>query len=375
MEEEQDYCSNFWVGLEDNSDSEEDIYLLGQHSMSSSSETYTVGFVMADVVEIQHYGYILSDQLKVGLKREPQNLYDKNAIKVFLAGNIKVGSIEDSVAAILSPMMKSKLIFIEGIVSYSCPARNQTKIPCQMRIFAPHEAFQTVKSAILEGGLKFSEENKVEKEKKGVDEIFKKLEGSGWLFHRENSSDLPPFWEEKENGSYFNLLYNFHTTKRPEPLRAGIFADDTGMGKTLTLLSLIAFDICDSASSFSRDTGRLDVDKSHVISKQDEVFSVSGGKRRRISEIISIEVNSVGIVSKSATDIDRKTTLVVCPPSVVETWEEHLNEHTGSGKLKIYKYYGERAGDPEELRKYDIVLTTYTLSVLKNYGQFPLQRS
>lgn len=68
-------------------------------------------------------------------------------------------------------------------------------------------------------------------------------EGLGWLVHRENSNDLPPFWEEK-NGEYANVLTNYQMDTRPEPLRGGIFADDMGLGKTLTLLSLISFDKC-----------------------------------------------------------------------------------------------------------------------------------
>ncbi|KAK0595053.1 hypothetical protein LWI29_003028 [Acer saccharum] len=68
-------------------------------------------------------------------------------------------------------------------------------------------------------------------------------EGLGWLFQRENSKDLPSFWEEK-NGIFFNFVTNYTMDNRPEPLRGRLFADDMGLGKTLTLLSLIALDKC-----------------------------------------------------------------------------------------------------------------------------------
>jgi SWI/SNF-related matrix-associated actin-dependent regulator of chromatin subfamily A3 len=64
-------------------------------------------------------------------------------------------------------------------------------------------------------------------------------EALGWMVHREESADLPPFWQEGEDGGFENVLTNQKTEKRPSPLKGGIFADDMGLGKTLTLLSLI----------------------------------------------------------------------------------------------------------------------------------------
>ncbi|PON99741.1 Cdk-activating kinase assembly factor [Trema orientale] len=55
-----------------------------------------------------------------------------------------------------------------------------------------------------------------------------------------------------------------------------------------------------------------------------------------------------------------KTTLIVCPPSVLSTWNTQLKDHTKDGSFKVYTYHGGgRTDNAEELRKYDIVLTTY----------------
>lgn len=144
-------------------------------------------------------------------------------------------------------------------------------------------------------------------------------EGLWWLAHRENSSELPPFWEEK-NGCYMNLLTNCETKTRPEPLRGGTFADDMGSGKTLTLISLIAFDKYPTTLPFS----------------------------------ISDEVQE----EKSCCE---KPTLIVCPSSVLSTWTTQLKDHTTPGSLKVYMYYGNRTKNAEELKKCDIVLTTYNI--------------
>lgn len=105
-------------------------------------------------------------------------------------------------------------------------------------------------------------------------------EGLGWLVHRENSGELPPFWEERD-GEYVNVLTNYRTDKRPEPLRGGIFADDMGLGKTLTLLSLIAFDKFGSFIAGDR------VNSAGEQCGDDEVRSESAktkGKRGRTSK-------------------------------------------------------------------------------------------
>jgi SWI/SNF-related matrix-associated actin-dependent regulator of chromatin subfamily A3 len=96
-----------------------------------------------------------------------------------------------------------------------------------------------------------------------------------------------------------------------------------GLGKTLTLLSLIA-----------RSKAR------NVVVKK-----AKGAKRRKIDDA----------------EEGSRTTLVVCPPSVFSSWVTQLEEHTKAGSLKVYMYHGERTDDKNVLLKYDIVITTYSI--------------
>ncbi|KAJ7972093.1 SNF2-related [Quillaja saponaria] len=303
--------------------------------MSSSSETSSVGFIMVDIVEVESYGFIVGGQLKVGLALEPQNPHEKNGIKVVVDG-FKLAIIEEPVAAVLSPMMVSKLIEVEGIVCNSFPALYQTKIPCQIRMFALLKDLPTAKATISEGVLHLSEaqfekEKKDEKEIKDLDEL-SKIVG--------------------ENFSKKRALKMMDPSK--DVIKSDLFMHQKeGLGWIISL-----GEFC--ASSSSTDTGSLDVEKSHDISEQDEGFSLLGCKRGRLSEMDhatpkkreagNVKVNSVGIVDKFSTDMRTKTTLVVCHSSVVATWEENLKEHTVPNKFKMYKYYGNRTEDPEELK-------------------------
>ncbi|TQE06120.1 hypothetical protein C1H46_008316 [Malus baccata] len=354
----------------------------------------------------------------VGLVREPLNPYDSNAIKVLNTRTLQVGHIERSVAAVLAPLIDSNLISVEGIVPNTRSKANRFKIPCQVHIFARFEAFPSAKSAIMRSGLQLIcdadasftlsealvvKEKKDERGSKSVDEIFKLVEesankkgalqaleppkqvikselfvhqkeGLGWLVHRENSGELPPFWEEKD-GSFVNVLTNYHTDKRPEPLRGGILADDMGLGKTLTLLSLIAFDKYGSVDVSVLDDNKIGDDSLSVsYSKKGKRGAPSkkgtGSRKKSKTEDTNassnVEGKCVSVDDKSFGYCSTKTTLIVCPPSVFSTWVTQLGEHTRPGRLKVYMYYGERTSNAEELKEYDIVLTTYSILSTEN---------
>ncbi|XAR69506.1 DNA helicase [Bertholletia excelsa] len=400
-------------------------------SLSQSSETCMIGFVIVNIVGLQYYSGRISGREMVGLVREPLNPYDENAIKVLNTRTIQVGHIERSAAKVLAPLIDQNLISVEGIVPKTPARGNRYKMPVQVHIFARIEAFPSVTSAISRGGLQLISdidasftlsEAVIVKEKKAktdgrtLDEIFKLVdenvskkssmeplqppkdvikselflhqkEGLGWLVHRENSKELPPFWEERD-GAYVNVLTNYQTDTRPEPLRGGIFADDMGMGKTLTLLSLIAFDKCGSAIFSSvADSTRVDTEQSEKMGELDNPKVGLGrkkGKRARGREDSSslkrrktedIQLDTM-VKWKSVVGLDRKSdgsgfkpTLIVCPPSVFSTWVTQLAEHTRQGTLKAYLYHGERTQDAKELLKYDIVLTTYSTLASEEHWQ------
>lgn len=398
------------------------------------NESFMVGFVIANIVGLQYYSGTITGRELVGLVREPLNPFDQNALKVLNTRCLQVGHIERSVAAVLSPLIDSNMINVEGIVPNSRSGGNKYKIPCQVHVFARVEDFESVKTAISRGGLVLLSQMEVgfglseamvvkEKNKKSglksLDEIFKLVdenvnkkgklgaleppkeviksqlfehqkEGLWWLVNRENSGELPPFWEEKD-GEFVNVLTNYHTNRRPEPLRGGIFADDMGLGKTLALLSLIAFDKCGGG------TGVVGGNKDNVaeeIGGDDEDVSVSGSKKgkrgraskkviggrkkRKVEDTLSdgnVKGKSVLMADKSSGVPCAKTTLIVCPPAVFSTWITQLEEHTQRGSLGVYMYYGERTREVEELKKHDIVLTTYsTLAAEDPWEDSPVKK-
>ncbi|XP_014491136.2 putative SWI/SNF-related matrix-associated actin-dependent regulator of chromatin subfamily A member 3-like 1 [Vigna radiata var. radiata] len=346
-------------------------------SASSSSELFLLGFIEANIVGVQHHHATISGRAVVVLHREPDNIHDANAIKVTNIHGDHVGYIERAVAAVLTPLIDNELITVAAIVP---DARKTYRILCQIHIFARLQDFEVVKCALSRCPCRLINESeaaftlsdsaavkatKAVKNTMTVDAIFSLMnsnlanknraidflepprsiirtellphqkEGLAWLVRREKTDDLPPFWEEND-GKFVNILTDYQTDKRPDPLRGGIVADEMGLGKTLTLLSLIAFD-------------KMSLMGVSMKCRTDGMW-VSLEKRRRNE-----------IEGYRGTGLRTNATLVVCPPSAMSAWITQLEDHSVPGALKTYLYYGERrTEDTEELKKYDLVLTTYT---------------
>ncbi|KAG9454866.1 hypothetical protein H6P81_007770 [Aristolochia fimbriata] len=384
-------------------------------SPSTPSEACLVGFVIVNIVGLKYYSGRISGREMVALVREPLNRYDPNAIKVLNTRTVQVGHIERSAAAVLAPLVDASLIVIEGIVPKPPQNKNPFRLPCQIHIFASPEEMPTVRAVISSSGLDLISEvdhafalsdavivkEKIpDKKSRSIDKIFTAFETSshkngkvriveppndivkselflhqkealGWLIHRENSAGLPPFWEEKDR-IFTNVLTNYQTKEKPEPLRGGIFADDMGLGKTLTMISLIA------TNRYTKD------DNLENVEEDEENSSVSAGKRTRASK--KRKRTGVSKTKRKLTDgtkkdgqhngVEPKSTLIVCPVSVFSTWTTQLEEHTKRGSFKVYFYYGERTSNAEEVRKYDIVLTTYnTLASELEWPESPINET
>jgi len=60
--------------------------------------------------------------------------------------------------------------------------------------------------------------------------------------------------------------------------------------------------------------------------------------------------------------IKSHATLIVCPLSTVQNWEEQFENHVQRDALQVYVYHGgQRVTDPSFLAKHDVVITTYNL--------------
>ncbi|MCO5577017.1 hypothetical protein L7F22_030839 [Adiantum nelumboides] len=365
-------------------------------------EKYLVGFIEVNVVGLQYYHGTVNNREMVRLIREPHNMYDRNAIRVDNMYGEQVGHIERYKACYLAPIVDNELAIIEGIIPRG--SKNTYRMPCQVFLFSKDTAMPTVLRRLVQSGLAVttpndpnfeqltamtvpdSTENTQEEAGRSVDEIFDTLilnqknvsaamepasiittplyphqkEALAWLAERENSNDLPPFWQEQTEKRvitrkfYVNSLTNFLTDKKPEPFRGGILADEMGLGKTLTLVSLIA-------------TNKPAM--SHTLVGETQVEGPTSFRSLKKQKLDSGEYQ---IDEKKSS----QATLVVCPLSVMSIWISQLEEHTLPGSLKVYLYHGaDRTRKANVLSSYDIVLTTYNILATEgNDSRYPLRK-
>ncbi|NXV86713.1 HLTF factor, partial [Calonectris borealis] len=246
------------------------------------------GTLRGSVVGLRYYTGIVNNNEMVALQREPNNPYDKNAVKVNNVNGDQVGHIKKELAAALAGIMDNKLALVEGVVPYG--ARNAFTMPVQMSFWGREENKKAVLDQLKRHGFKLAPPLKecgfgskwisgragpsysapvhaavqltTEQLKSEFDKLFEDLkeddktcemEGAeavgtlllphqkqalAWMVSRENSTDLPPFWEERSN-FYYNILTNFAEKQQPKNVLGGILADDMGLGKTLTTIALI----------------------------------------------------------------------------------------------------------------------------------------
>ncbi|XP_071609062.1 helicase-like transcription factor isoform X3 [Heliangelus exortis] len=251
------------------------------------------GTLRGSVVGLRYYTGIVNNNEMVALQREPSNPYDKNAVKVNNVNGDQVGHIKKELAAALAGIMDNNLASVEGVVPHG--AKNAFTMPVEMSFWGREENKEAVLDQLKKHGFKLAPPLKeqigsewdfgtqwmsgragpnysapvhaavqltTEQLKSEFDKLFEDLkeddktgemEGAetvgtlllphqkqalAWMVSRENSSDLPPFWEQRSN-FYYNILTNFTEKKRPENVLGGILADDMGLGKTLTTIALI----------------------------------------------------------------------------------------------------------------------------------------
>ncbi|XP_055361627.1 helicase-like transcription factor [Betta splendens] len=243
------------------------------------------GHLQGTVVGLRYYTGVVNSGEMVGLVRQPQNPYDRNAVMVANIYGNQVGHIKKELAAAMAHVMDNNLAKVEGVVHSG--TKNKFNMPVMLSFWGQEEKKNAVIEIMARRGYKLntlagrqtgSTQSSTSKgalpSKKGVtipltaeelknafDNLFEGLMESkdgekeaaesvgtqllphqkqalSWMCARENKSGLPPFWE-KRGELYYNSLTCFSAKEIPERVRGGILADDMGLGKTLTTIALI----------------------------------------------------------------------------------------------------------------------------------------
>ncbi|XP_048018521.1 LOW QUALITY PROTEIN: helicase-like transcription factor [Megalobrama amblycephala] len=415
-----------------------------------AEESVQIGSIQGSVVGLRYYTGMVNRGEMVSLVREPRNPYDRNAVMVANVYGSQVGHIKKELAAPMAYIMDNNLARVEGVVPFG--NTNKFTMPVILTFWGKEENRQAVNNQMTRYGFRLGTDLKggaaqtssgrnllglsskiaaipltVEELKNAFDKLFDDLmedktremepaeavctpllphqkQALSWMTSRENSNDLPPFWEEK-NGLYFNVLTNFAVKERPEKVLGGILADDMGLGKTLTTIALIVSNFhngkplpleqCEG-SSMPSTTRKKAASKEKSGNREEEPVGLSPLKRQH-DHIVIVDSDDEDAPQKKAKttkktakksantkkgvvlldDVDfaaalgavphrlclqksvrRRVlalvgahlepvgaqgpeTLIVCPLSVLSNWLDQFEQHIRANvTLKVYLYYG-----------------------------------
>lgn len=141
--------------------------------------------------------------------------------------------------------------------------------------------------------------------------------------------------EVRPNGTtrYREIISGMLCEEEPPQSLGGLLADMMGLGKTLSILSLVV-------SSLEQSQ-----EWTQMIPPSELVRDLPGIRNTR-------------------------TTLLVVPLSAVNNWVVQIKEHLKDDALSYYVFHGSsRTTDVDELSKYDLVITTYSIVLSELSGR------
>ncbi|KAL1855158.1 hypothetical protein Plec18170_004574 [Paecilomyces lecythidis] len=144
-----------------------------------------------------------------------------------------------------------------------------------------------------------------------------------------NEEDNNSLWRLEYRGNgvkrYREIISGMILSEEPPQTLGGLLADMMGLGKTLSILSLVMATLPESRNWEQR-------------------------------------IPSADLVRGSPGIRNTRTTLLVSPLSAVNNWVTQIKEHLTEGAISYYIFHGpSRTTDVDELAKYDLVITTYSI--------------
>ncbi|KAG0262624.1 hypothetical protein DFQ27_002245 [Actinomortierella ambigua] len=183
-------------------------------------------------------------------------------------------------------------------------------------------------------------------------------------FSDDEANKLTSLWRVRHlphrHPVYFNVVTSQESAVRPVNMRGGILADDMGLGKTLTIIALIMTTLVRPKKEIPSDVFQHAPD---FLGTGEEVTVFESPPSPTLRPLQPTAPRKP--LKRRLTNAREKShgTLIVCPLSTVQNWEEQFGAHLSqASNTHVYVYHGgTRVSDPKYLAQFDVVITTYNL--------------
>jgi SNF2 family DNA or RNA helicase len=184
----------------------------------------------------------------------------------------------------------------------------------------------------------------------------------------QDDQKLASIWQKKTSKSnqtvYYNVITGHHERNQPAETLGGILADMMGLGKTLSVLSLVSVTMEEAGKWALLEPKQPMAPENKKPSSSTQILAA----RHPQLELTRLLRNGKG-------------TLLVCPLSTITNWEEQIKQHVKEDSLTYHIYHGQnRIKDAEQLSQFDLVITTYgsvaselTSRHRRKDGRYPLE--
>ncbi|KAJ3613480.1 hypothetical protein NHX12_019729 [Muraenolepis orangiensis] len=408
------------------------------------------------VVGLRYYSGGVNPLEMVSLVREPQNPHDRNAVMVANVDGRQVGHIKKELAAAMAFVMDNNLAKVEGVVPYR--TNNAFTMPVSLSFWGAEENRPAFTQRMAQHGLKFDSKGTMSKSegsqggratkkvvtvplsaeelKNAFDTLFDGLMESqdgekeaaelvstpllphqkqalSWMCACENSSTLPPFWEQR--GALSLTCFSAKDSEGPRgptgrpygpgqnsdhhcpdpyqlpPREASSCAEMFGQVVEMSVETpqvtvstdvqkkkpIVLLEDSDFAVALSGPTSGPKPKNKRSAKKtvpQDDLDIKLKKKKRATKQAILSKAAAEPCISETTEELSTRATLIICPLSVLSNWLDQLEQHVRAAvQLDVYLYYGpERNRSTSFLASQDVVLTTYNVVSADHANKSPL---
>ena len=377
---------NAWA--EDNAG--EDIIDLSQ-DVDEGAGWLCIGAIDGKIVGIRYYDGYATVGEQVMVKREPQNPYDSNAIRINNVHGMQIGHLPRNLAAKLAPYMDDRTVVVEGTIAGE---KGSWDCPILLKVFGPAEP---VTRAQLEEKMK---SDRVPLKKRGAAAPKRPAQAvapprKNMGYHSSQSSQPSSSQAESETMGIQHFVEN---SERFSPRDAEKIVDHWAAGEdALSKMSmaeqpkglistLLPYQRQGLAWMLSQENPTLPAAGSEDVVQLWKRSTQRANHFQNIATQYSTQTaptlarggilaDDMGLgktlqVISTILEGGPGTTLILAPVSVMSNWVQQMERHVKKeNALKVLTYHGSsrKKMTNQDFAAYDVVITTYG-TLASEYG-------